>query len=134
MARLISPGRGTTRACNWPMKANHSSHQPRHGRGHLHLGLRLCASERCAGQQVDKAYDFLSAVNDDPEVAKYLVNDWGYGQANAKAMSAVDPEVLKAKGYADVEKFVDKTLFQSPVPADLKTKMIAEFEKIKSGY
>lgn len=82
----------------------------------------------------EKAYDFLSAVNDDPEVAKYLVNDWGYGQANAKAMSAVDPEVLKTKGYADVEKFVDKTLFQSPVPADLKTKMIAEFEKIKSGY
>ena len=82
----------------------------------------------------DKAYDFLSAVNDDPEVAKYIVNDWGYGHANAKAMEAVDPEVLKAKGYADVAKFVDKTLFQSPVPAELKAKMIAEFEKIKSGY
>lgn len=82
----------------------------------------------------DKAYDFLSAVNDDPEVAKYIVNDWGYGHANAKAMGAVDPAVLQAKGYADVAKFVDKTLFQSPVPTELKTKMIAEFEKIKSGY
>ena len=38
------------------------------------------------------------------------------------------------KGYDDVEKFVDKTLFQAPVPTDLKQKMIAEFEKIKAGY
>ncbi|MGB3501790.1 MAG: ABC transporter substrate-binding protein [Mesorhizobium sp.] len=82
----------------------------------------------------DKAYEFLSDINDDPEVAKYLVNDWGYGHGNAKAMAAVDPEVLQAKGYADVDKFVDKTLFQSPLPAEMKSKMIAEFEKIKSGY
>jgi len=83
---------------------------------------------------VDKAYDFLSAVNADPEVAKYIVNDWGYGHANARSMEAVEPEVLAAKGYADVEKFVDKTLFQSPVPPELKLRMIAEFEKIKAGY
>jgi len=82
---------------------------------------------------VDKAYDYLNAVND-PEVAKVLVGDWGYGQANAKGMAAVDQAVLKEKGYDDVQKFVDKTLFQSPVPADLKQKMIAEFEKIKAGY
>ncbi|MHA6642547.1 ABC transporter substrate-binding protein [Mesorhizobium sp. A623] len=81
----------------------------------------------------DKAYDFLNAVND-PEVAKTLVGDWGYGQANVKGMAGVDPAVLKAKGYDDVDKFVDKTLFQSPVPSDLKLKMIAEFEKIKAGY
>ena len=42
--------------------------------------------------------------------------------------------MLQEKGYDDVEKFVDKTLFQSPVPAELKLKMIAEFEKIKAGY
>lgn len=83
---------------------------------------------------IDKAYDFLSAVNDDPEVAKYIVNDWGYGHGNAKGMAGIDPEVLKVKGYADVEKFVDKTLFQSPLPPELKLKMIAEFEKIKAGY
>ncbi|MGE0500826.1 MAG: polyamine ABC transporter substrate-binding protein [Rhizobiaceae bacterium] len=81
-----------------------------------------------------KAYDFLSTVNTDPEVAKYLVNDWGYGHANAKALAAVDPEALQAKGYADVAGFVDKTLFQSPLPAELKLRMIAEFEKIKAGY
>ena len=82
---------------------------------------------------VDKTYDFLNSINA-PEVASFLVSDWGYGQANAKAHGAIDPKVLDEKGYDDVEKFVDKTLFQSPVPAEQKLKMIAEFEKIKAGY
>jgi spermidine/putrescine transport system substrate-binding protein len=88
---------------------------------------------RDAPGNIDKAYDFLSAIND-PEVAKVLVNDWGYGQANAKGMAGVDQTVLKEKGYDDVQKFVDKTLFQSPVPNDQKLKRIAEFEKIKAGF
>ena len=81
----------------------------------------------------EKAYDYLNAVND-PAIAGYLVGDWRYGQANAKGMASVDPAVLKEKGYADVDKFLDKTLFQSPLPNELKLKMIAEFEKIKAGY
>jgi spermidine/putrescine transport system substrate-binding protein len=81
----------------------------------------------------DKAYDYLSAVND-PATAKVLVNDWGYGQANAKGMAGVDQKVLKEKGYDDVQKFVDKTLFQAPVPNEQKLRMINEFEKIKSGF
>ena len=81
----------------------------------------------------DKAYDYLNAVNA-PEVASFLITDWGYGHANAKSMAAVDPEAVAEKGYADVDKFVDKTLFQSPIPSELKQKMIAEFEKIKAGY
>ncbi len=81
----------------------------------------------------DKAYDFLNSINA-PEVASFLVTDWGYGHADAKSMAAVDPAAVAEKGYADVDKFVDKTLFQSPVPSELKQKMIAEFEKIKAGY
>ena len=81
----------------------------------------------------DKAYEFLNSINT-PEVAQYLLSDWGYAHGNAKAMESIDPAVLKEKGYDDVDKFVDKTLFQSPVPNALKQKMIAEFEKIKAGY
>ncbi len=81
----------------------------------------------------DKAYDFLNAINA-PEVASYLLSDWGYGHADAKSMASIDPAVVAEKGYADVDKFVDKTLFQAPVPAELKQKMIEEFEKIKAGY
>lgn len=81
----------------------------------------------------EQAYDYLNAINE-PDVANVLVKDWGYGQANAKGMAAVDAKLLKDKGYDDVDKFIDRTLFQSPVPTELKQKMIAEFEKIKAGY
>lgn len=81
----------------------------------------------------EKAYDFLNSINT-PEVASFLLSDWGYGHADSKSMATIDPAVVKAQGYGDVEKFVDKTLFQSPVPAELKQKMIEEFEKIKAGY
>lgn len=81
----------------------------------------------------DKAYDFLNAVNA-PDVAAFLLGDWGYGHANAKSMATIDPEVVAEQGYADVEKFVDRTLFQSPLPSELKQRMIEEFEKIKAGY
>jgi spermidine/putrescine transport system substrate-binding protein len=94
--------------------------------GYVHL--------KDAPGSAEKAYEFLSDVNDDPAVAKFLVNDWGYGHGNAKAMAEVDQAVLAEKGYLDVDKFVEKTLFQSPLSSDLKLKMIAEFEKIKAGY
>ena len=81
----------------------------------------------------EKVYDFLSAVNS-PDVTRVMVEDWGYGHANGKGMAALDQTVLESKGYADVDKFVDKTLFQSPMPTEMKQKMIAEFEKIKAGY
>jgi spermidine/putrescine transport system substrate-binding protein len=99
------------------------------------LSTWVCGYVRIKGApgSVDKTYEFLNSINT-PEVAQYLLSDWGYGHANAKAMEAVDPAALAEKGYDNVEKFVDKTLFQSPLPSALKQKMIAEFEKIKAGY
>ncbi|MEQ1952174.1 extracellular solute-binding protein [Mesorhizobium yinganensis] len=99
------------------------------------LSTWVCGYVRLKGAlgNVDKTYDFLNSINTGP-VAQFLLSDWGYGHANAKAMEAIDPKVLAEKGYDNVEKFVDKTLFQSPVPSELKQKMIAEFEKIKAGY
>lgn len=81
----------------------------------------------------DKAYDYINATLD-PVVSSYIVSEWGYGHGNANGMAAIDPETLKSAGYDDVAAFVDKTLFQSPMPVELKQKMIAEFEKIKAGY
>ena len=82
---------------------------------------------------VDKVYDFINATLTQ-EVGAYLVNEWGYGHANARAMASIDAEVLQSTGYGDLEKFVDKTLFSSPLPGPTKAKLIAEFERIKSGY
>lgn len=99
------------------------------------LSTWVCGYVRLKGApgNADKAYDFLNAI-DKPEVAQFLLSDWGYGHANAKSMATVDAATLAEKGYDNVEKFVDKTLFQSPVPAALKLRMIEEFEKIKAGY
>jgi spermidine/putrescine transport system substrate-binding protein len=81
----------------------------------------------------DEAYDFLNAVTD-ARVSPYMVESWGYGHANMDGMAAVDPAVLEAKGYGDVDKFRDKALFQSPLPSALRQRMIAEFEQIKAGF
>ncbi|MFZ1815880.1 MAG: extracellular solute-binding protein [Rhizobiaceae bacterium] len=81
----------------------------------------------------DKVYDYLNAVMEE-RVSEYLVTAWGYGHSNGKGMAAIDATALADAGYGDVAAFVDKTLFQAPVPTELRQKMIAEFEKIKAGY
>lgn len=93
--------------------------------GYVHL--------KDAPGDVDKTYDYLNALLT-PEVASYLVNDWGYGHSNGVGMAGIDGEVLAATGYGDVESFVDKTLFTAPLNAEIKAKLIGEFERIKAGY
>jgi spermidine/putrescine transport system substrate-binding protein len=93
--------------------------------GYVHL--------KDAPGSAEKTYEFLNSINA-PDVASFLLSDWGYGHANNKSMAAIDPKIVAEKGYDNVEKFVDKTLFQAPIPAEQKLKMIAEFEKIKAGF
>jgi spermidine/putrescine transport system substrate-binding protein len=95
----------------------------------------VCGYARLAGApgSEDLAYDFLSAVNA-PEVAAYIVETWGYGHANAAGMAAIDAAVLEATGYDDVAAYVDRTLFQSPLPPEQKLRMVGEFERIKAGF
>ncbi len=81
----------------------------------------------------DRAYDFLNAILD-TRVSSVLVNDWNYGHSNEVGMKAVDPEALKAGGYDNLDRFVNKTLFQSPIPPQLQARMNEEFERIKAGY
>ncbi|MEX3007572.1 extracellular solute-binding protein [Hoeflea sp. TYP-13] len=81
----------------------------------------------------DKFYDFINAWLE-PASADYLVTQWGYGHANAAAMNKMDADALKAVGLESTEKLRENTLWQSPIPADLREKMIAEFEKIKAGF
>jgi spermidine/putrescine transport system substrate-binding protein len=81
----------------------------------------------------EQQYGFLNAITD-PAVSSYMVESWGYGHSNAKGMAAVDAKILADKGFADVDKFTANTLFQSPMPTEQRQRMIAEFEKIKSGY
>ena len=81
----------------------------------------------------EQQYGFLNAISD-PAISAYMVENWGYGHSNAKGMAAVDSKILADKGFADIDQFTANTLFQSPMPTELRQRMIAEFEKIKSGY
>jgi spermidine/putrescine transport system substrate-binding protein len=81
----------------------------------------------------DKAYDFLNAWLE-PKTADYIVSAWGYGHSNAAAMSKMSAEDLAAVGLETSDKLREDTLWQAPMNATLREKMIAEFEKIKAGF
>jgi hypothetical protein len=49
-------------------------------------------------------------------------------------MEAVDEQVLAEAGFDNLDRYTANTLWQAPVPAELREKMIAEFEKIKAGF
>lgn len=99
------------------------------------LSTWVCGYSLLADGEGDeqKAYDFINAFLAD-SAADYLVNAWGYGHSNLSAMAKLDQETLASMGYDNVEKFRANTLWQSPLPFELREKMIAEFEKIKAGF
>lgn len=80
-----------------------------------------------------KFYDFINAWLE-PETTNYIVNEWGYGHSNAVAMAAMSDEDLAAVGLESSDKLRAGTLWQSPMPFELREKMIAEFELIKAGF
>lgn len=95
----------------------------------------VCGYSKLAGApgSEDKFYDFINAWLE-PSTTNYIVNSWGYGHSNAVAMAKISAEDLAAVGLETSEKLRDGTLWQGPVPAELREKMIAEFELIKAGF
>ena len=95
----------------------------------------VCGYVKLAGSDGpdEKFYDFINAWMDQ-RTADYIVNAWGYGHSNAAAMAKIDPEVLETAGFDNLDEYTGDTLWQAPVPAELREKMIAEFEKIKAGF
>ena len=81
----------------------------------------------------EKFYDFINAWLE-PATADYLVNSWGYGHSNAVAMAAMSNEDLAYVGLDSTVAHRDNTLWQAPVPSELRERMIAEFELIKAGF
>lgn len=77
----------------------------------------------------DKAYDYLNAMLD-PSSTEALL-DAGYGQANAKAMSAFGDDALTAVGLGPINAPV---LAQLPMSGELREKQSETFEKIKAGF
>lgn len=82
----------------------------------------------------DLAYDYLNALTA-PGGANFLLNEWGYGSTNKKAMEAMDPKILKERYLDNLEGYVasGKALMFGALPVDIGQYMLNEWEKIKSG-
>ena len=78
----------------------------------------------------EKAHDFVEAWLS-PDVTDYIVNEWGYGHANAENMANISPETLEEVGLGPVDV---PQLAQVPLDNALREQMSAEFEKIKAGF
>lgn len=78
----------------------------------------------------DKAYDFINAWLE-PRVTEYIVEAWGYGHSNATAMRGIDAELLEEVGLGQVSAPV---LPQVPLDVQFRSRLVEEFEMIKSGF
>jgi spermidine/putrescine transport system substrate-binding protein len=78
----------------------------------------------------DKAYDFMNSWLR-ADSAKVVLTDFGYTHSNSAAMAAISEEDLKA---ADVDPIDTTLLFQTPLPTEVRDRMLEEFELIKSGF
>lgn len=78
----------------------------------------------------DKAYDFINSLLA-PTSAKALLEELGYASANSAGLATIPAEELTG---AFVDPVTTTLLTQTPVNAEFREKMIAEFELIKSGF
>lgn len=95
----------------------------------------LCGFARLASGSVsdEEAYDFINAL-ESPESGKALVQNFGYGHANAKALALVPKEELAALGLSgDVGQFLAKGNFLGPMPEAQRRRLVEMWETIKAG-
>jgi spermidine/putrescine transport system substrate-binding protein len=79
----------------------------------------------------DNAYDFVNSVLAHPS-ATAILDAVGYSSSNDAAMATIPAETMQA---AFIDPIKDTPLFvQTPPTSELRDKMIAEFELIKSGF
>jgi spermidine/putrescine transport system substrate-binding protein len=78
----------------------------------------------------DKLYDFVNAFLDQGS-SRVLLEDFGYAHSNTAGMAGITAEELVA---ADVDPVESTLLTQTPIDHAMRDRMVAEFEKIKSGF
>lgn len=78
----------------------------------------------------EKAYDFINSLLA-PTSAPALLDGLGYALSNDAAMATIPAETLKAHYVDPVSTTI---LAQTPIPTEMRTRMIDEFEAIKAGF
>ncbi len=81
----------------------------------------------------EQAYAYMNAMLD-PKVGKVLIDDWGYGHANAESYKLAESELAIELGLtSDLGKFLEGTRFQGEIEPAKREKMIEIFETVKLG-
>ena len=78
----------------------------------------------------DKAYDFINAWLE-PRSARGLLEGFGYAHANLNAQATIP---MEDKVAADVDPIEGTLLSQTPIPTEVRDRMVEEFERIKAGF
>jgi len=78
-------------------------------------------------------YDFINAL-EAPESGKALVENWGYGHANTKALQKVAPAELEALGISgDPSTFLANGNLLGPMPEEQRKRLTKMWDDIKAG-
>jgi spermidine/putrescine transport system substrate-binding protein len=93
-------------------------------------GFAYLKSSAAPAEQV---YDFINAL-EAPESGKALVENFGYGHANAKALAMVPKSNLEALGLSgDPSEFLANGNLLGPMPDDQRKRLIDMWERVKAG-
>ncbi len=83
---------------------------------------------------LDRAYDVIDSLISVPS-GKFIINDYGYGHSNVKALESFEQTKLEGLGLSrNPADILDSGHFMIPQSQEWETKMNAEFEQIKSGF
>ena len=84
------------------------------------------------GGDDQKAYDFVNAWTD-PGTGRWLVENYGYGHANRKAVEGVAPDVLVDIAMDDPLKTLATAAFTNAMALEVQQAYVAMYEQIKAG-
>jgi spermidine/putrescine transport system substrate-binding protein len=81
----------------------------------------------------DAAYDFMEAMLS-PESGRFMIDEYGYGHANAKAFDLVSAERLDALGISSPQALFSQGWLFDEIAPDIREKLITMFEEVKAGF
>jgi hypothetical protein len=84
------------------------------------------------GGDDQKAYDFVNAWTD-PGTGRWLIENYGYGHANRKAVEGVAPDVLADIGMADPLQTLATAAFTQEMAPEVQQAYVAMYERVKAG-
>jgi spermidine/putrescine transport system substrate-binding protein len=81
----------------------------------------------------DAAYDFIEAILS-PESGRFMIDEYGYGHANAKSFDLVSAERLDALGISSPKALFSQGKLFDEIAPDIREKLITMFEEVKAGF